>query len=58
MNQHHQAYWMKQHHPRVIQQIVARITPPVIPQKPRDLREKKKEKWKRKQQTEESLLPC
>ena len=49
---------MNQHHPRVIQQIVARITHLVIPQKPSDVSEKKKEKWKRKQQTEVSSLPC
>ena len=36
----------------MIQQIIARITHLVIPQKPRDVREKEKEKWKRKQQTE------
>ena len=35
---------------------VARTTPLVIPQKPRDVREKKKEKWKRKQQTEASFI--
>ena len=47
---------MNQHHPRVIQQIVALITHLVIPQEPRDVREKKKEKWKRKQQKKEALL--
>ena len=46
---------MNQHHPRVISTDSSSDYSSVIPQKPRDVRETIKEKWKRKQQTEAVL---